>query len=99
MLRSLIALALLVAVSMLGGGCAMCTTPHDHDYPTYGGSWERIDRTHGRVGSVFEPAGAPAEEVAELSAENVAEPMSTDSAEDLPSPYADSDAPPPLPGY
>jgi hypothetical protein len=31
----------------------MCCGPYDYDYPTYGGKHERIDRTYGRVGSLF----------------------------------------------
>ena len=28
------------------------------DYPTYGGAWQRTRRDGGRVGSIFDPAGA-----------------------------------------
>jgi len=41
----------------------MCCSPFDHSYPTYGGKWQRTDREHGRVGSVFTPhAGVKVEE-------------------------------------
>lgn len=44
-------------------GCAMCCSPFDYSYPTYGGKWQRVDREHGRVGSVFTPhAGVKVEE-------------------------------------
>ncbi len=40
------------------GGCRLCQDCGDMDYPTYGGAWERTLRDRGRVGSVFDPAGA-----------------------------------------
>ena len=43
---------------LASAGCSICCTPHYDMYPAYGGAWERTDRTHGRVGSVIEPAGA-----------------------------------------
>ncbi len=46
-------LALLAATT----GCAMCGSPFDYSYSTYGGKWQREDETSGRVGSLFEPAG------------------------------------------
>ncbi len=39
-------------------GCTLCTNCEDEAYPSYGGIWQRTDRFHGRVGSVFAPAGA-----------------------------------------
>jgi hypothetical protein len=33
----------------------MCANPFDCDYAAYGGRIERLDRTHGRVGSAFTP--------------------------------------------
>lgn len=39
-------------------GCTLCQDCGDLDYPTYGGAWERTRRDSGRVGSVFDPAGA-----------------------------------------
>jgi len=36
-------------------GCAMCGSCDDDTYAAYGGRWERLDRCHGRVGSVFTP--------------------------------------------
>lgn len=53
---------LAVAAAVLAGGViAGCTIPSDCgdlDYPTYGGAWERTRRDSGRVGSIFDPAGA-----------------------------------------
>ncbi len=49
--------SLLWAVVALGG-CRLCQDCGDLDYPTYGGAWERTIRDRGRVGSVFDPAGA-----------------------------------------
>ncbi|HBJ38533.1 MAG TPA: hypothetical protein DDZ51_28020 [Planctomycetaceae bacterium] len=51
----------LAAVVVSGGVLAGCTIPSDCgdlDYPTYGGAWQRTRRDSGRVGSVFDPAGA-----------------------------------------
>lgn len=39
-------------------GCTICQDCGDLDYPTYGGAWERTRRDSGRVGSIFDPAGA-----------------------------------------
>lgn len=47
-------LCLLLAFS----GCRICQDCGDLDYPTYGGAWERTRRDSGRVGSIFDPAGA-----------------------------------------
>lgn len=38
-------------------GCAMCCSPQDYHYTTYGGKWDRGDRTWGRVGSNLSGAG------------------------------------------
>lgn len=48
-------------------GCRLCTDCEDEAYPTYGGIWQRTDRSNGRVGSVFAPAGAQVERPASLS--------------------------------
>ena len=48
---------LLIALTMASGfGCRVCQTCDE--YPAYGGSWQRTNRVSGRVGSVFDPAGA-----------------------------------------
>jgi len=47
-------------------GCAMCAGPFDAQYSAEGGSWERHDPSHGRVGSAFSDAGAPRAETADL---------------------------------
>ena len=41
-------------------GCRICQDTEDIAYPAYGGAWERTLRDRGRVGSLFEPAGARA---------------------------------------
>ena len=51
-------------------GCAMCCAPFDCDYACYGGRYERIDRSYGRVGSKF----APAHDVAVEEETNVGQP-------------------------
>lgn len=55
--RHVRACCLLLALVVLGG-CRLCQDCGDLDYPTYGGAWERTIRDRGRVGSVFDPAGA-----------------------------------------
>jgi hypothetical protein len=39
-------------------GCRICNNTEDLAYPSYGGAWERTIRDSGRVGSLFDPAGA-----------------------------------------
>jgi hypothetical protein len=39
-------------------GCSMCCGPHDFDYPTFGGKYERMDRAYGRVGSILSDPNA-----------------------------------------
>ena len=53
-----LALALIGILAGFSTGCSMCCGPMDYAYPTYGGKWERADRFHGRVGSVFYDASA-----------------------------------------
>ena len=55
----------LIALACTLTGCTICQDCGDLDYPTYGGAWERTRRDSGRVGSIFDPAGA---RVAVLSA-------------------------------
>lgn len=50
------ALITLLAGSMVG--CRICPDTEDMAYPGYGGAWERTVRDRGRVGSLFDPAGA-----------------------------------------
>src|SRR5690606_3336616 len=57
LLRAGLAILVLCGSGLLTG----CTIPSDCgdlDYPTYGGAWQRTRRDSGRVGSVFDPAGA-----------------------------------------
>ena len=55
-----IGLALLVP----NAGCRLCCNSEDLAYPAYGGAWQRTRREDGRVGSLFDPAGA---RIAELT--------------------------------
>ena len=48
---------LLLLVSPLVSGCAMCCGVDDYNYSAYGGTWQRGDMSHGRVGSVFADVG------------------------------------------
>ena len=41
-------------------GCAMCCSEDDYNYSAFGGSWQRSDMSHGRVGSAFGFAGESA---------------------------------------
>lgn len=50
-----LAITLICSPLALLAGCAMCCSPFDYSYPTYGGKWQRVDREHGRVGSAFTP--------------------------------------------
>lgn len=34
-------------------GCSMCCGPYDFHYPAFGGKHQRVDPTHGRVGSIL----------------------------------------------
>lgn len=55
-----VVVAVLVVSSLVAAstGCSMCSNCDLDAYSAYGGRWQRTDRTHGRVGSVFAPAGA-----------------------------------------
>lgn len=52
-----LAVACVCSVIVCSSGCLTCCAPNFEMYPAYGGSWERTNRTHGRVGSIIEPAG------------------------------------------
>ena len=56
---TIIALAAIVSLT----GCRLCDNSEDLAYPTYGGAWQRTVRDQGRVGSLFDPAGAKASEL------------------------------------
>lgn len=60
--RWLAAGILAMAVAPLTG-CRICPDCEDIAYPAYGGSWQRTRRDSGRVGSVFDPAGAKTAEL------------------------------------
>src|SRR5689334_11297865 len=83
MLR-LIGLSLLVGVAGLSSGCAMCCAPFDCNYPCTTGRWVRHNPTSGRVGSMFDEAGGPAEVM------SVAAPEPTPAAEPTPAPAPQS---------
>lgn len=56
--------AYLVPAVLLMGGCRICADCEDAAYPAYGGVWQRTIRDSGRVGSLFDPAGAKAFDLA-----------------------------------
>ncbi len=49
---------LLFSVISMVTGCRICADCEDLAYPAYGGVWQRTIRDSGRVGSLFDPAGA-----------------------------------------
>lgn len=56
--------ALLLSAALLLTGCRICADCEDVAYPAYGGVWQRTIRDTGRVGSLFDPAGAKAFDLA-----------------------------------
>ncbi len=52
------------AALLLISGCRICADCEDLAYPAYGGAWQRTLRETGRVGSIFDPAGAKAFDLA-----------------------------------
>lgn len=38
-------------------GCAICCGPYDYNYPAFGGTVQRSDPVHGRVGSIYSDPG------------------------------------------
>jgi hypothetical protein len=59
----LLPLSLVMGLLAMSGGCAMCCAPFDYNYQSVAGRWVRNNPTSGRVGSVFDEAGAPADVV------------------------------------
>jgi hypothetical protein len=55
--RLSLVMMLILLVAPLSG-CRICNNTEDLAYPSYGGAWERTIRDSGRVGSLFDPAGA-----------------------------------------
>ncbi len=53
----------LIAAALPMLGCRICADCEDLAYPAYGGAWERTNREHGRVGSLFDPGGAKASDL------------------------------------
>jgi hypothetical protein len=58
-MRRLFGLSLATMLLTCAGGCAMCCSPYDCHYLYKGGAWMRHNPESGRVGSVFDEAGAP----------------------------------------
>jgi hypothetical protein len=57
----LIGFSVLLCMAALSGGCATCCAPFDYNYLSQSGRWVRYNPTSGRVGSVFDEAGGPAD--------------------------------------
>jgi hypothetical protein len=101
--RSLLTpLALVAAVAVGSSGCRLCCNREDIAYPAYGGIWQRLDRNEGRVGSLFDPAGARVPDLSprssvETSGERRSEILpegameDRESPEDVPEPTPDPD--------
>ena len=51
----------LTGLLMFASGCAICASPFDSHYAAYGGAWDRVDPSQGRVASVFQPASSTVE--------------------------------------
>lgn len=85
-MRGLLTCTALIGLTLLGG-CRICGSDDDCGYPTFGGSWERTNRNHGRVGSIFAPAGAKVTGTA-MPAQPFVQPT-----ESTPTPSSDLDAP------
>lgn len=58
-MRRLLGISLVLPLLTLAGGCAMCCAPYDGHYLYQGGAWVRHNPESGRVGSLFDEAGAP----------------------------------------
>ena len=43
----------LLVLSISVSGCSLCCSPYTDDYVTFGSRTPRVDRKHGRVGSIF----------------------------------------------
>lgn len=48
----------IASVLLFGSGCSICSNCDLDAYSAYGGRWQRTERSEGRVGSLFHPAGA-----------------------------------------
>src|SRR5262249_31774063 len=59
----LIGISVLAIVAGLSSGCATCCAPFDYHYLAQTGRWARYNPTSGRVGSMFDNAGGPADTV------------------------------------
>ena len=56
--KSILPVLACILVGLTSTGCTMCGQCDLDSYGAYGGRWHRTDRDHGRVGSLFIPAGA-----------------------------------------
>lgn len=86
-----IAVTTTIALGLIGTlGCSLGAHPHDCKYAAYGGLIDRVDRVHGRVGSVLDPALVVTENAAEMADPEptpaAAPPPGDDETFDLPEP-------------
>jgi len=81
----------LLSFAGLSTGCAICSSCHDEDYGYYGGTWQRHNPSHGRVGSAFDDAGGsivsdPPPEVLDAPLQPTPSDSPESSPDDLPPP-------------
>lgn len=89
---SSLAIAVVIAAILVPcGGCRICAECNDLDYPAYGGLWQRTRRDSGRVGSVFDPAGAKVSELSAAESDRSPEAalVDPDAAQSAPSSHSD----------
>ena len=81
-----------ISFALVLTGCTLCQNCGDLDYPTYGGAWERTRRDSGRVGSIFDPAGARSATLSDRDSDsNDASIRGSDESTDSSNPKMDND--------
>ena len=86
-LRNRILLVAIIAI-LPTAGCRLCCETDDHTYSAYGGAWERTRRDSGRVGSIFDPAGAKASTLVERDEPDRPEVLDRERRKDDPDAYS-----------
>jgi hypothetical protein len=83
-MRLMLAFTCLCSLMLVASGCAMCCAPYDCDYLYCGGRWVRNNPSSGRVGSVFDEAGAPVDATPTAAAAPTPAPLPTQSVPGTP---------------
>lgn len=81
-------LLLIVVFGTASTGCRLCCETDDHTFSAYGGAWERTNRDSGRVGSLFDPAGAKASSLVDRDAPSSPDELERERRKDDPDPYS-----------